>query len=241
MGFGIPHLHTAIHTYPAVRTTQGQHSQPGVGIEAQGCRSPGRGDGLSVPPNTHQQPVLSLGSHSLPCRSRVSLLNMVRVKYLSGCLKENQAGGWAGGENVHKHGQEVAHPWLPLGQWPWPCSAPSWLPGNPWKLQAGPHVPQSWCAAGGIRALRAAAGRQQHGPSEQGHRDLELWAETGASRCLEAAPRAGVNGESWELSGWSGFTLAPCCSHSQENGAPKPGGRQGGDQAGEEPSGDRGC
>lgn len=141
MGFGTLHLHAAIHTCPAVGTIQGQHSQLGTDCLRcgnRGTRMQAGGQAIVM----GQQPVLSLDPISCHCRSRVSLHNMVRVKYLSGCLKENQAGG---GEKVHKHGQEAACPWLPLGQWPWPPRAPSWLPGGPWQVQAslpgGPQCP----------------------------------------------------------------------------------------------------
>lgn len=142
----------------------------------------------------------------------MSFHSMLRVKYLSGCLKENQAGGWAGGgEKLHKHRQEVAQPWLPLGQWPWTCRAPSWLPGSPWQPQArlpgGPQCPSVLVCCRGNRGTQGQGccwhtacpqRARTQGPPALGqkllpagalrqHQELGEWAKLG-TQCMEWLP-----------------------------------------------------
>lgn len=98
-------------------------------------------------------------------------------------------------------------------------SIPPW--GSPMSLSPGVlqrdsgHSGSALLLADSVSPASKATGTSNFGP------------ETGASRCLEAAPRAGVNGGSWELSGcteWlhTGPMLQPqpgkCCPKTRGEG-----------------------
>lgn len=104
-------------------------------------------------------------------------------------------------------------------------SSPPW--GSPVSPSPGVLQRESGHSGSGLLLADSVA------PASKGTGTSNLGPESGASRCLEVAPRAGVNGESWEL--WMEWLhispmLQPqpgkCCPKTREK-AGKGSGRRG--------------
>lgn len=158
--------------------------------------------GLSVPPSTHQQPALSRGSYSLPLQEQGEFTQHAQgeifIRLLKG--KPGRRLGRRRGESAQTRAgsstplaatgavaKALLSPTLAAGVSPVAPSSPPW--GSPVSPSPGVLQRESGHSGSGLLLAHSVAtvskgtGTSNFGP--------ELWA----SRCLEAAPRAGVNGE----------------------------------------------